>query len=85
MVVIIAIVGAVFSTGRTFGRVHQSLMSHQQVTVRLRYKPLGLGIGGWESTGSKGTQRASSTYLRAKDLEQMSHEKGFSLVSVVRR
>jgi hypothetical protein len=29
VVVVVAVVGTVFSTGRSFGRMHQSLMSHQ--------------------------------------------------------
>ena len=87
VVMVVAVMGTVFSTGRSFGRMHQSLMSHQQVTVDPRYQQLGESIGGWGEGQKKqrNPQETSWTYLRAKDLEQMSHEKGFSLVSVVRR
>lgn len=54
VVMVIAVVGAVFSTGRSFGRVHQSFMSHQQVTVKRQYKQLGVGQWGRGSTRSKG-------------------------------
>lgn len=49
-------------------------MSHQEVTAAIDRM-------GMISNSSEGGNAA--TYLRAKDLEQMSHEKGFSLVSVV--
>lgn len=44
MVAIAAVRGTMFSTGRTLGRVDQSFMSHQQVTVMV------LAMEHWQGT-----------------------------------
>ncbi len=66
--------GAVFSTGRALDWVDQTFVSHQEVAGRQVHPISDWAIGGVQLQWA---------HLRAKDLEQMSHEKGFSLVSVV--
>lgn len=59
-----------------FPGVYQALMSDKEVTVLSRDLVIREEAIRFHSRASNGE------YLRAKDLEQISHEKGFSLVSI---
>jgi hypothetical protein len=58
------------SVGGCLSRMYQPFMSDEQVTMSRRISP----------TMFHGRHRAA--YLLANDLEQISHENGFSLVSI---